>query len=159
MRDAHGQGRGPFRCPYCNKIFKNKSSLRYHLYCNHNIKDKGARKFQTSGDSHSSTFWSLWRCCTCSIHPSMKHNIWSSSIHSIVKITSCLFFCVCLMKWHCALLRCYSVSGRRITCEFGALDNQITLIKIYPSATWSNSEHSLQGMKPAPKTLSSATAY
>ncbi|XP_021932158.1 modifier of mdg4-like isoform X9 [Zootermopsis nevadensis] len=52
VRDAHGQGRGPFSCPCCNKIFKNKSSLRYHLYCSHNIKDKSVTEVQTHYDHH-----------------------------------------------------------------------------------------------------------
>jgi hypothetical protein len=40
VRDAHGEDRGPFSCPYCNKLSKNRSSLRNHLYYTHNIRAK-----------------------------------------------------------------------------------------------------------------------
>ncbi|XP_069686650.1 modifier of mdg4-like isoform X7 [Periplaneta americana] len=40
VRDAHGKDRGPFHCPYCNKLLKNRSCLRIHLSNFHNVRDK-----------------------------------------------------------------------------------------------------------------------
>jgi hypothetical protein len=47
-RDAHGEDRGPFTCPYCNKLSKNRSSLRNHLYYSHNYRAKGQKDPQAS---------------------------------------------------------------------------------------------------------------
>ncbi|XP_069686653.1 modifier of mdg4-like isoform X10 [Periplaneta americana] len=51
MRDAHGEDRGPFRCPYCNKLSKNKSSLRNHLYSIHSVRAKGVTERTVPTDS------------------------------------------------------------------------------------------------------------
>ncbi|XP_069686647.1 modifier of mdg4-like isoform X4 [Periplaneta americana] len=53
MRDAHGEGRGPFSCPYCNKLSKNRSSLRNHLYYSHNIRAKRSAEQSKSSNAVS----------------------------------------------------------------------------------------------------------
>lgn len=50
MRDAHGEDRGPFSCPYCNKLSKNKSSLRNHVYNIHSIRAKAVTESWTPKD-------------------------------------------------------------------------------------------------------------
>jgi len=57
IRDAHGENRGPFCCPCCNKLQKNRSCLRIHLSNFHNVRGKKIIESCVPKDLHHVTFW------------------------------------------------------------------------------------------------------
>lgn len=57
MRDAHGEDRGPFSCPYCSKLSKNRSSLRNHVYNIHSIRAKAVTEIWTPKDPQQPACW------------------------------------------------------------------------------------------------------